>query len=307
MDPLPTPVTVTRVRFSALDGYSLGGWLHSPVGAETRHAIVFAPGGGVRAEVYKYFLSFLASHGIAVLAFDYRGVGESRPPKLRGFVAGLEDWAEYDAGGAIAWMRSRYPHAFLTGMGHSIGGLLIGAGEPAAQLAQLVLIAPHTGFHADYGLGVRWLVRVVWRALGAPLRLIFGYFPASAMRLGEDLPNRVARQWAQHTMGQIEEFDRGSVGERELRALKRIAEFRKPAMVLSVSDDKWATDVAIRRFLHAYKSLLAVRLVLEPQTGDVAVGHFGFFRRRFRATYLPIPLRFVIAGHSIAEPGDRAS
>ena len=120
-------MTVTPVRFPALDGYSLGGFLHLGTNPDPAHAVVFATGGGIRAEVYRHFLSYLASHGMAVLAFDYRGIGESRPPRLRGFVAGFEDWAEYDAGGAIAWMAARYPKACLTGMGHSIGALMIGA------------------------------------------------------------------------------------------------------------------------------------------------------------------------------------
>jgi len=290
-----TTVTVSRVRFPALDGYSLGGFLHVPAGTPPTHAVVFATGGGIRAEVYKHFAGYLASEGMAVLAFDYRGIGESRPAKMRGFVAGLEDWAEYDAGGAIAWMAARYPNAHLTGMGHSIGALLIGAGEPATKLEQLVLIAPHVGFHADYGLGVRWLVRLGWRTVGAPLRSALGYFPASAMKLGEDLPNRVARQWATRSFGQIDPAEESAANEREERALQRIASFRKPALVLSISDDKWATDVGVRRFLHVYKSLLAIRLVLEPQGDDREVGHFGFFRRRSSASFWPIPVRFVNA------------
>ena len=101
---------------------------------QPHHAVVFATGGGIRADVYRHFLSYLASHGMAVLAFDYRGIGESRPPRLRDFAAGFEDWAEYDAGGAIAWMAARYPTACLTGMGHSIGALMIGASELARKL-----------------------------------------------------------------------------------------------------------------------------------------------------------------------------
>lgn len=300
LDAAATLVTVTRVRFPALDGYPLGGFLHVATDAAPAQAVVFATGGGIRAEVYKHFLNYLAGQGVAVLAFDYRGIGESRPAKLRGFHAGLEDWAEFDAGGAIRWMSARYPGARLTGMGHSIGALLIGAGEPAANLAQLVFIAPHVGFQPDYGFGVRWLVRLAWRVIGAPLRLAFGYFPASAMRLGEDLPNRVARQWATRTFGKVEDTDAGSAGRRERLALQRIAEIRKPALVLSISDDPWATDAGVRRFLHAYKRLLAVRLVLQPESDEPVVGHFGFFRRRFGASYWPIAARFVTATHADA-------
>ena len=299
MDAAAPSVTVTPVRFPALDGYPLGGFLHVPSDTRPAQAVVFATGGGVRAELYKHFLSYLAGEGLAVLAFDYRGIGESRPASLRGFTAGLEDWAEYDAGGAIAWMAARYPDISLTGMGHSIGALLIGAAEPATRLEQLVLIAPHIGFHADYGWAVRWLVRLGFRLAGAPLRWAFGYFPASVLRLGEDLPNRVAQQWATRSLGPAHRADTGPAAQREERALERIASFRKPALVLSISDDTWATDVGVRRFLHLYRSLLAVRLVIEPRD-DCSIGHFGFFRRRFSGSYWPIPVRFMNAGHSPA-------
>ena len=212
-------MTVARVRFPALDGYSLGGFLHVDTGPEPRHAVVFATGGGIRAEVYRHFLSYLASHGIAVLAFDYRGIGESRPPKLRDFVAGFEDWAEYDAGGAIAWMAQRYPTASLTGMGHSIGALMIGASDAARKLEQLVLVAPHTGYHGDYRAGLRLVVKLGWRIAGPVLRALWGYFPAHLLGLGEDLPRRVACQWATHTSPEMKlGLDQGDMAREQRSA-----------------------------------------------------------------------------------------
>ena len=226
-------MTVARVRFPALDGYSLGGFLHVGSGAAPRHAVVFATGGGIRAEVYRHFLSYLASHGIAVLAFDYRGIGESRPLQLRGFVAGFEDWAEYDAGGAIAWMAQRYPTASLTGMGHSIGALMIGAADAASQLSQLVLICPHTGYFGDYHPHLRGGVWLCWRLLGPLLRQIFGYFPASKLGFGEDLPDRIAEQWGNRTEPHFGIERKPDVASRQQQILDRIRRLRKPAIVIS--------------------------------------------------------------------------
>ncbi|MGZ8231602.1 MAG: alpha/beta hydrolase family protein [Burkholderiales bacterium] len=301
MDASPEPVTVTRVRFPALDGYSLGGFLHLGTNPQPRHAVVFATGGGIRAEVYRHFLSYLASHGLAVLAFDYRGIGESRPAKLRGFVAGFEDWAEYDAGGAIAWMAMRYPSASLTGMGHSIGGLMIGAPEAAQTLQQLVLIAPHTGYHGDYRFDLRLVVKLGWRIAGPLLRPVFGYFPAHLFGLGEDLPRRVARQWGTHTSPEMKlglgEGDKA----REQRLMDQIARLQKPALVLSIADDPWATEPGIRRALYAYRNLSIVRRVIDPSAGaGNEVGHWGFFRRASTTALWPMVLGFIepLALHS---------
>ena len=287
-------MTVTRVRFPALDGYSLGGFLHVGTNPDPRHAVVFATGGGIRAEVYRHFLSYLASHDMAVLAFDYRGIGESRPARLRGFVAGFEDWAEYDAGGAIAWMSARYPMASLTGMGHSIGGLMIGGTELASKFAQLVLISPHTGYHGDYGFAVRWIVRFAWRIAGPALRCLFGYFPARMMGLGEDLPARVSLQWGTNTKPGIKMAINKGDRARERRLLDQLANLRKLALVVSIADDPWATEYGVRRAVHAYRNLVVIRRIIENQPPlQHQIGHWGFFRRRSSATYWPLVRSFI--------------
>jgi predicted alpha/beta hydrolase len=294
-------VTVTRVRFPALDGYSLGGFLHAGANPDPRHAVVFATGGGVRAEVYRHFLTYLASHGMAVLAFDYRGIGESRPPRLRGFVAGFEDWAEYDAGGAIAWMAGRYPNACLTGMGHSIGGVMIGASELARTFNQLVLIAPHTGYQGDYQIPLRWVVRIVWGTAGPPLRKLFGYFPASLLGLGEDLPARVSIQWGTHTQPRIRVGAHGGDPIREQKLLDQVAALQKPALVLSALDDPWASETGIRRALFAYRNLILVRRVIDPASLQVNyVGHWGYFRRR-NAAAMWLPISSFISDEPLSE------
>src|SRR5512144_2920208 len=116
--------TEHTVAISALDDFQIIGTLFEPaLGSAGNIAVVFAPGGGVAAVRYRHFARFLAQSGFPVLTYDYRGIGRSRPPSLTRFAATVEDWAEYDCGGAIRWMRARYPSARLVGMTHSIGAL----------------------------------------------------------------------------------------------------------------------------------------------------------------------------------------
>ncbi len=139
------------LRFPALDGYELGGVHFEPLGDSTpRIAVVVAAGGGIPARCYRHFAGFLAASGIPVLTFDYRGIDRSRPRSLRGFKATAEDWSEWDCGGAIAWMRARYPDAKLAGVAHSIGSLIIGGAPNVGECKHLVFIAAHTGYFGDY-------------------------------------------------------------------------------------------------------------------------------------------------------------
>ena len=80
--------------------------------------------------------AFSRESGIPTLTYDYRGIGLSRPRALRGFRAAIEDWAEYDCAGAIAWLRERYPRRAILGIAHSIGALLVGGAHNAAEQAQ---------------------------------------------------------------------------------------------------------------------------------------------------------------------------
>src|SRR5688500_8330818 len=138
------------VRLAALDGYELGGYFFDAEDQVPTHVAVLHCGAGVRALRYRRFAAFLAESGIPTLSYDYRGIGVSRPRALRGFRASIEDWAEYDCGGAIAWARERYPRARLIGIAHSIGALLVGGAHNSAEQSRLVLVGGHTGYCGGY-------------------------------------------------------------------------------------------------------------------------------------------------------------
>jgi predicted alpha/beta hydrolase len=59
-------------------------------------------GASIAALRYRHFAAFLAQAGMPTFTYDYRGIGLSRPPGLRGFDAAVEDWAEYDCAAGVA-------------------------------------------------------------------------------------------------------------------------------------------------------------------------------------------------------------
>jgi predicted alpha/beta hydrolase len=88
-------------------------------------AVVLIPGAmGVRQDYYFAFAQYLAQQGYAALTFDYRGVGFSAPPSLRGFRATATDWAEKDYNAALHAAKSWLPDQPLLVAGHSLGGRL---------------------------------------------------------------------------------------------------------------------------------------------------------------------------------------
>jgi predicted alpha/beta hydrolase len=215
-----------------------------------------------------------------VLLYDYRGIGLSRPRSLRGFRATVEDWAEYDCTGAIAWLQGRFPGAPIVGMAHSIGALLVGGARNAAQQAYLVLIGGHTAYCGDYNQRYRFPMTLLWHRMMPALTRMLGYFPASRLGLGGDIPAGVALQWAARRSAELRPGS-GPEHRRIHQLLDRCAELQRPALVISISDDAFTGPAGTKRLLSYYPRLFPLRhAVFTPaEAGAKRLGHFGFFRR----------------------------
>jgi predicted alpha/beta hydrolase len=106
---------------------------------------------------------------------------------------------------------------------------------------------------------------------------IFGYFPGKALRLGEDLPPGIARDWAGRRQP---EFSR--IGESRTfdDLLGRYADIRASTLALSATDDAFAPSAAARRLLGLYPNIKVQHESITPASvGRRRLGHFGFLRR----------------------------
>lgn len=283
-------VEAEPISVPALDGYRLGAYFYAAPAprAPARVAVVHC-GVGIRAVRYRRFASFLAASGIPTLLYDYRGIGASRPRSLRGFRAGVEDWAEYDCAGAIAWLRSRYPDAEMVAIAHSFGALLVGGAPNSTEQDRLVLVAGHTGYYRDYHPRYRVPMTAVWHALMPVVTLALGYFPAQHLGLGEDIPAKVALQWAARRSPDLRPKDSGTRFARVQAMLDRSAALQRPALVVSISDDAFATEGGVKRLLSYYPRLFPLeRIMYTPaDAGTRRIGHFGLFGRRAGAALWP--------------------
>jgi predicted alpha/beta hydrolase len=120
-----------------------------------------------------------------------------------------------------------------------------------------------------------WLLTHV--ALPGMARLI-GYVPARILRQGEDLPGGVAREWASwcRNPGYVV----GALGAKDA-----YARFAAPLRIVAVSDDAYAPPRAVEAFLEFYPNApRRVERVDAAAVGGGPIGHFGFFRERFRDT-----------------------
>jgi predicted alpha/beta hydrolase len=267
-------VSGTAVEFAARDGYRLAGTLYRPR-TPNRRAVLFQAASGVKQEYYGKFAAYLAGRGFAALTFDYRGIGRSRPAKLRGFKARMRDWAEKDIGGALDYLARATHGARLIGIGHSFGALAFGLVPGNERYVAAMTVGAQSGYwkhwHGTGRAGLWFLTHVLLPGVSR----LCGYFPSRVFGQGEDLPAGVAIEWARWCRhpGYIV----GALGAQEA-----YARFSAPMRVVSVSDDSYAPPAAVEAFLGFYPNAPRKVEKVEPEKYGGPIGHFGFFRERFR-------------------------
>ena len=265
------------VRFEALDGYSLGATMHRPK-APSGVGVVIHAAAGVPQEYYAKFAAYLAERGFTTLTFDYRGIGASRPPNLRGFEARMRDWATLDCAAALDFLRREVPDARISVVGHSFGGQCLALVPGFERYASVLAVASQSGYWRHWsGIGRAGMWLATHLVLPGASNLL-GYFPARRLGQGEDLPAGVATEWARWCRhpGYIV----GALGEEA-----RYAQFRAPLRLIWMADDSYAPRAAANALLGFYPSAATELHEVHPAAlGVRKIGHFGFFRERFRAT-----------------------
>ncbi len=288
-------VISTAVRVAALDGYLLGAThFGRPGSANPPTVVLFSCGGGIPAARYARFARYLAANDVPVLVYDYRGIGASRPSQLRGFGAFAEDWSELDCGGAIAYLRYRYPTAELVGMSHSIGTLLTVGAPNVGEISRFVFLCAHTGYVGDYLPRYRIPMAILWHGVMPILTRVLGYFPARILGLGEDIPAGVALQWAARISRDLRPESTDPDAARARVMISRYQKVNGDVLTVGFSDDAFATKAGTQRLLDALPGLRTTTLSIIPsQVGMSKIGHFGFFRRSAETLLWPLVLRYL--------------
>jgi len=139
---------------------------------------------------------------------------------------------------------------------------------------------------------------LLWHALMPSLTRVVGYFPGRRLHLLEDLPAGVALEWANRRRPDFWWNVKTSDGEVDTawreNAFSRFQAIRAPTLALRFSDDAFATEAAMDRILGLYQNCPATRMVVRPtDVGGQKIGHFGFFRSRFRDTLWPRALQWL--------------
>ena len=257
-----------EITLTARDGYPLGATLYG--GGE--RSVLVMPATGVPQSYYAKFAAYLATRGFTVLTFDYRGIGRSLAGSIRSVRARMQDWAALDGAAAFEFLGSRE----IAVVGHSFGGQALGLLPDPGRISAALVVGAQSGYWRNWPpLGRAWMWPATHIGLPAVTRLL-GYFPGSRLGFGEDLPKGVAIQWASWCR-----HPRYLVGA--LGVDQAYARVRAPLRAYAIADDPFAPLSAVNALARLYpNSRWETRTVAPRELGVKTLGHFGFFRERFR-------------------------
>lgn len=265
---MPTPI-----RISATDGYALGARRFGDQSAGPY--VVIAGATAVKQAYYARFAAWLSLQGCTVLTFDYRGIGESRPARLRGFEARLRDWGERDLEGVLRFALEDKGSRPLHVIGHSVGGQLLGLAASNGSIDRIVTVGSQSGYWGHWSGASKLHKAAVWYALLPALGNTFGFIPGK-FGIGEDLPKGVALEWAKWCRHPEYMLGHG-IGK------DGFARVKAPMRAISISDDDYAPKPAVDALHALYSGTQVERHHVSPKELETqAIGHFGFFRSTFQ-------------------------
>jgi predicted alpha/beta hydrolase len=271
-------VLIQDTTIPARDGHALGATVFTPQGAP-RGAVLINSATAVPRKIYRGFARYLAQQGLAVLSYDYRGIGGSRPASLRGFDVRMRDWAALDVAAAIDHMRMVWPKLALAVVGHSFGGQAVGLAPNNDQISRALFVAAQAGYWRLFHSTEKYRVYAMLRLIGSPIARTLGYVPGR-LGIGEDLPRDVFLEWTSWVMKPRYFFE-----DATLRALENFPRYRGALRAVCLTDDPWATAPAVDLLCSGFTGTTPERVDIRPaDIGAAKIGHFGFFRPEHRDT-----------------------
>ncbi len=284
-------IRIDEQTITAADGQAITARFFKPAEPPAA-AVLIAPAMGVPQTYYEPLARWLAGNDFLAATFDYRGVGLSRPERLRGFPASVIDWARYDADAMIRALNERAAGVPLHWLGHSVGGQIPPFVPGQEQLSRIVTIACGSGYWRENAPPLKRRVWLFWYGAVPLLTPLLGYFPGRRLNMVGDLPKGVVQQWRRWCL-----HPEYAVGV-EPGARERYAEVRTPIVSLSFTDDEFMSARNTESIHGFYSNAPRTMVRIAPEEAGVKrIGHFGFFRPEQEEPLWNRYLRPALAGN----------
>lgn len=265
--------TMEKLIISTKDQYQLSAHIFKPEKSNEK-VILINSATGVKQQVYFSFAQFFAEQGFTVITYDYRGIGLSKPEKMRNFKASMRTWGSKDFKRLTEFVIENFPDYQKFCLGHSVGALIIGMNKNSKVFERFIFVATQNAFIGN----LKWKTKLeAFFGFGFAQPFfteLFGYFPAHWFGLGESLPKNCAYDWRTLIL------NRKSTGKLLLKTKDYSKGLNQKVLVLYAEDDVWLTDKGVKSLLNdVYPNLKPDYRFLQTSESEKAeIGHVNFFR-----------------------------
>lgn len=230
---------------------------------------------GVKRQFYFRFARHLASRGLAVMTYDYRGIGESADKSIPKSAMSMRAWGQFDCDALISYLTSNYSDLPVAVVGHSVGGQLLGLLPNNDRVSAAACVASQSGYWRHWPLKFQPMLASIWY-LAVPIALAMtGVLPRQFA--GAELPGGVAREWARWCTNP--DFIVDEAGQPIRHGFDS---YRGALKMIQISDDNmYAPPKAVDALASYFTATTVQRQTLNPaQLGLTKLGHFGFFLKK---------------------------
>ena len=272
-----TSIREESLEIPASDGFALASTVFHPVETNGRSVQIY-PATAVYRGIYTKYARYLASQGFRVVTFDYRGTGDSLTGSIRDFRGRMRHWGERDVLGVLRWTLANFPDDEPLAVAHSVGGQILGLVEDVDRLERVWAVCAQWGTWRYWPWPRRWFNKVLFH-LGAPVATaLWGYFPGRLMGMG-DLPRDIGLDWMRWCRN-----DHYIVDDEGRPLRPHYHRLRARVCWNAFSDDHfYGPRRAVEAMPGLYPQAQNEVSVTDPaDVGAGPIGHFGFFRSRFR-------------------------
>jgi len=290
------PAMPRTTRIETSDGVFLAADVFESDQAPPPTAVIVLNGAtGVRRGFYARFAAHAAERNLAVVTYDYRGMGGSLHTGITRFQGRMLDWGERDFPAVIRWCQNTFPSVPVFAIGHSVGGQLFGLAPESGELQGLVGIGAQSGFWKLWPTRARmWLY---WHLLVPGFTRAFGHLPGW-LGTGASLPKGVALEWARWCRAR--EFFVDTDGS----PLKTyFAEISAPVLWVEIEDDPYAPAAAVAWLAGQFTNApLERRRFSGAHFGTGPIGHFKLFTPAYSQAWEQI-LQWIEHRSAVLEAG----
>lgn len=255
------------------DNYSLSVHIFEP-GNPERKILLINSATGVKQQIYFSFAQFFSEQGFTVVTYDYRGIGLSKPHKMKGFEASMRIWGTKDYKAVTTYIKTNFSDYQKFCLGHSVGALILGMNKDSEMFEEFVFVGTQNAFVGNLKFRTK-IEAYLGFGIAQPLSTrLLGYFPANWFGLGESLPSGSAFDWRTLILNKR---STNKLFEKSENYSKNILQ---KVFVVRAEDDVWLTEKGVRSLLEdTYPNLKPTyRLIKTSESEKNEIGHINFFR-----------------------------